>query len=403
MKQSICQIFGMAVIAILGFVFSATPVFASWPAVQGLQPGEVPDTNGGGSFQFSEVDGDGMGVRFTSSVSVPTFSHVNWYICNGSSATADIVVVLNRVEGVFTLVPLATSTAVDMEDVPACGSPSLYNYATSTTFSFSTSFPIVQDEEYFAYITKVPGTGTVGNVQFYLYNYEQTTGMYSYSATTSGNYSSTGANWGGLTDTMLGFEWWTGALNYTSDYPDPTLNVICDSLDLTCHVNKGITTFFYNLTNSSEESEYQRNLAINNLIAEATSSFPFSMIVGAYSILADENTYGSLKVVDSTIPAILPGGGTPLVLDFTDKFDFLLNATSGMYGMTSPDTDTTVIAEGDTFLEVTLPYWKLFLAISAVLYVFRRTSPFLFGDVKGAIVSQYKHEKKIIMRRNQHS
>jgi len=225
MKQSICQFFGVVVFAILGFVFSASPVFASWPGVQGLQPGET-GTNGTLSFSFSETDGDGIGVRFTSSVSVPTFSHVNWYICNSSgTADADVVVVLNRVEGVFTLVPLATSTAVAMEDVPDC-SDSLYENATSTTFTFSSSFPIVQDEEYFAYVTKVPGSGSVSSVKFYAYNYEQSTGMYSYVATTSGNYSSTGANWGGLTDTMLGFEWWTGSLR--SSKSRPPFNVLPD-------------------------------------------------------------------------------------------------------------------------------------------------------------------------------
>jgi len=408
MKQSICQIFGVAVFAILGFVFSASPVSASWPVIQGYVPENYPEsTNGILSIQVDPDDGDGIGVRFSSFVDVPFFTHVNWYVCDENNpGTASWVVVLAKVTGVFTLETVATSSPVLSSDIPACSSPGYFlpGYATSTTFSFNTSMPIYQDEEYFAYITKVVGTGSVsGNLNIGAYDVEgQVNGMYAYIATTSGNYVPEGDTWGGVS-VILGFELWTNSTDYSTDYPDPILTVRCDTLDLSCHVNKGITTFFYNLSNSTEESEWQRTVAINNLIAEATSSFPFSMIAGAYSILSDENTYGSLKVVDSTIPAVLPGGGTPLVLDFTDKFDFLLNATSGMYGMTSPDTDTTVIAEGDTFLEVTLPYWKLFLAISAVLYVFRRTSPLLFGDVKGAMVSQYKHEQKIIMRRNKHS
>jgi len=116
----------------------------------------------------------------------------------------------------------------------------------------------------------------------------------------------------------------------------------------------------------------------NTLHDDILTHFPLGYVTNFVEIIST-STVGTLTPIDTTIPNVMPGGGTRITLDITNSLDPLLNATSGAF--TSLNASST-----ETFYEITSYYWKIIVYLLAFIYMLSR--------ILGSGIINNKHGEK---------
>lgn len=104
--------------------------------------------------------------------------------------------------------------------------------------------------------------------------------------------------------------------------------------------------------------------SLSNFRDNVSTHFPLGYITDFITILSSTTTI-PLVVLDATVPASLPGGGSHIRLDLTRSLDFILYASTTSAGK-SYGTSTA------TFYETTSYYWNLILYVLAGIYAIGR-------------------------------
>jgi len=416
MKQSICQIFGVAVIAILGVFFSASPVFAS--TVLFANTPSYPSYSNQYTNPLGMSDTGEVWVKYHATTSSVLFNRLRVYMCGlhiGGSTIGGTVGLQVIINGTSTGTVIASSTiSVNPSSLfVSTTSAQCYGGTQTTANQYSSLFTLTIDPDYSPGINISTESDiwfrftSRGNSGKSIYINAENVDLYGSSNLTLYSVNSDYSGW--AEHIYTGYYFAANIIGYAGgvdiavdpdappeDYLSSLAEQNCDWYDVSCQIDVWSANFLLNMRDP--DFPYStRDAALDYVFALATSTFPINVYYDLYDVFATTTTSNSLRLIDSSIPPSLPGGGTPIVFDFANSLDFLLYATSGSYGMISPDTDinSSTSDEGETFYDITSPYWTAICAILFFFYIVRRISPFLFGDVKDSMLRQVRYEKRI--------
>lgn len=226
------------------------------------------------------------------------------------------------------------------------------------------------------------------------------TSGYTSVSTTTGNLGEVGVYYF-KAELLKPSSWWSTALSWFNPFTNLNPNIITSTS----------TTFIYGEMTSFDQFVASSSNAINGFIASSTTSyqnvknycslstaFEFTDclsalfvpsnadITGAITIFKDNigvkfplgyfndfitiistSTIGNLTVLDAELPQGLGLGNPHIVLDLTNKLDFVLNATTSQFANTSSSS-----TDDQTFFEITNYYWKIVVYILTFFYILSR-------------------------------